>query len=181
MNSSLMAYSWEVDSNFQINYYPDNENQVLNLEFILKNNAHGWMGLCFNHFMFPADCIVAWMDDNGNPRALDLYNPGIPNFENFPAPLQDTNPQIITDMNSEFAIYNNKDNLINLSGEISKDTITIRVSRKYITRDIFDFQIHPEKEFSVVAAYNTEIGWNPAYNASQATHNSIGSAKWKLK
>lgn len=103
------ATEWVIDENFTIHYSANEE--TLTIEFVLKNYNNGWMGLAFHEFMFPADMIVCWLENN-EPICWDAYNPGIPTFANFPAPIQDVDPLIATPNGS---VYDNKNNLRNIS------------------------------------------------------------------
>ncbi len=167
---------WVVDDNFTVRYSVDTATQEMLLTFTLTNGKSGWMGLTFNEFMFPGDSIVAWWDDEaGQPMALDLYNPGIPELSSFPAPLQDTNPAIMVPGGDP---YYNKDNIISVDGSQIGGVTTITVRRELITQDILDFQIYPDQLFHVVAAYNDSVGWNTEYDAQQAEHTAYGADTW---
>lgn len=174
--SIAFSYLWTIDENFQIEYQVDSQEETINIRFVLKNGARGWMGICFHQFMFPADCIIAWQDDNHVSHALDMYNPGIPTLAFFPAPAQDTNPTLIQPNNN--GPFNNKDNLFNIMGTNENGILTISFKRKLITQDIFDFQIYPNRQFHVVAAYNRNLVWNAGYNEQQPTHTKIGADVW---
>lgn len=167
---------WVVDDNLKIVYSVDTATQEMVLTFTLMNGKSGWVGLTFNEFMFPGDSIVAWWDAEADqPMALDLYNPGIPTLESFPAPVQDTNPVIRVPGGDP---YDNKDNIVSVDGSQIDGFTTITVRRELITQDILDFQIYPDQLFHVVAAYNDSVGWNTEYNAQQAEHTAYGSDTW---
>lgn len=177
MPSSALAVLWVIDDNFSIEYTVNTKTQELNLTFKLQNEVNGWMGLCFHEFMFPSDCIVAWMGPEKNFHALDTYNPGIPTLSSFPSPIQDTNPVIKLNGGSQF---NNKNNLTDVFGTYNNGIIVISLKRKLITEDIFDFQIYPGRQFHVVAAYS-DSPWTPIYNAQQASHISYDAMTWYIE
>lgn len=174
---SYESQVWPVDDNLTIHY--GTREDTLLLDFVLTNNNDGWMGLGFNEFMFPADTIIVWWDTQGDmPLAWDAYNPGIPTIPNFPAPLRDTNPYLVMPNGSPL---DNQDNLTGLTGVRAGGTILIHVEREMITGDIFDFEIEPDMEFNVIAAYNSRLGFSTAGVApTQPEHTATGATKWML-
>lgn len=166
--------TWYVDENFLIRYLVNPDEQTIDFTFTLSNGSDGWMGLCFNEFMFPADCIIAWMDD-GVPSAWDAYNPGIPTLPVFPSPIQDTDPVLQIEPPNPL---DNVDNLLSITDVSGSDpgSVSIEVSRKLVTEDIFDYQIY-EGWTNVVAAYNATQGFINEFNALQPGHTATGSSR----
>lgn len=167
--------SWVMDENFSIQYHVQ-DNDVLNLTFQLLNGLDGWMGLCFHEFMFPADCIVAWWDED-QPFAWDTYNPGIPTLPFFPSPVQDTDPMLVSPGGSPM---DNKDNITQISGSNANDVLSISVQRPLITEDIFDFQIYPDQIFHVIGAYSADEIFDDVDDAIQPEHTAYGSDEWEF-
>lgn len=175
--ASFESQVWRVDDNFTIHYGTEDNNLIL--EFVLTNNNDGWMGLGFGEFMFPADTIVVWWDNQLDmPLAWDAYNPGIPTIPNFPAPLRDTNPYLVVPNGSPL---DNQDNLTEVAGVRAGGRILIHVEREMITGDIFDFGIEPDQQFNVIAAYNARLGFNDdGYPQTQPGHTATGATRWLL-
>lgn len=166
---------WNVDENFQIMYHVL-DGETITFTFTLTNGFDGWMGLCFHEFMFPADCIITWMEGN-QPFGWDSYNPGIPALPAFPAPLQDTDPILVLPDGSP---YDNKDNLTNIMGTRMSETVSVSVQRALITEDIFDFQIYPDRLFNVIAAYSKDQIFLDEDGSPQPEHTAYGAARWEL-
>ncbi|MEK9738053.1 MAG: hypothetical protein VW239_12080, partial [Candidatus Nanopelagicales bacterium] len=73
--------------------------------------------------MFPADCIVAWIEpQTGQAMVWDAYNPGIPTLPFFPAPTQDNNPALMVQGASPL---DNQENVIITGSNTANDIITI--------------------------------------------------------
>ncbi len=164
-----------VDENFSIGYHVL-DGETLTLQFTLVNGADGWMGVCFHEFMFPADCVIAWMDD-GETYAWDAYNPGIPTLVNFPAPLQDTDPVLVIDPPNGL---NNRDNLTGVVGTDSSGEIIVTMQRPMFTGDIFDFEFDSAGLINVIAAYSSTEVFTNADNAQQPMHTAAIGATWAL-
>ncbi|MFZ9035968.1 MAG: DOMON domain-containing protein [Francisellaceae bacterium] len=169
------AEIWEIDDNYQIVY--NTVGDKIQIKFILKNNKVGWMGLGFNEFMFPADCIVVWWDDQIGPIAWDAYNPGIPTLPMFPAPIQDVDPLIRLNDASPF---DNKNNVKIISSSNENGTIVITVERDLNTKDVFDRELIKGQIIPVVAAYNDDDIFINEFGANQPMHTNYGAAKWRL-
>jgi hypothetical protein len=140
------------------------------------NGADGWMGVCFHEFMYPADCVITWMED-GETFAWDAYNPGIPTLVNFPAPLQDTDPLIVIDPPNGL---NNRDNLTDVVGTDSHGEISVTMQRPMFTGDIFDFEFESAGPIDVIAAYSSSEVFTNAYDAEQPMHTAAIGAAWVL-
>ncbi len=158
--------------------YSTSDNANLDLTFQLSNGANGWMGVCFHEFMFPADCIVAWIEpQTGQAMVWDAYNPGIPTLPFFPAPTQDNNPALMVQGASPL---DNQENVIITGSNTANDIITINLQRKMQTGDIFDFQFAPDMQFNIVWAYSSDKVFINEFNAIQPTHTAAGGSRWML-
>ncbi|MCF6767163.1 DOMON domain-containing protein [Thiotrichales bacterium 19S11-10] len=174
--NSANATLWQIDENFEINYQTQNEK--LAIDFTLKNNKTGWMAVCFHEFMFPADCIIAWVDQQTKqPVVWDAYNPGIPTMSMFPSPIQDIDPLIKIEGGSPL---DNKANVKITGFTNTNGTIQIKCERDLETGDIFDLQFTPGVEYHVVAAYNEKEGFNNEFQALQPMHSKVGSQLWMI-
>jgi len=60
----------------------------------------------------------------------------------------------------------------------SDGTVSITCQRQLVTQDIYDFQIHPDQLFHLVAACNAKLGWNDQYNAQQSERTAYGADVW---
>ncbi|MCF6775707.1 DOMON domain-containing protein [Thiotrichales bacterium 19X7-9] len=169
-----IAILWQIDKNFEINY--QTQNRKLTIEFILKNNKDGWMAVCFHEFMFPADCIIAWVDkETRQPVVWDAYNPGLPTLPMFPSPIQDIDPAIKINSGNPL---DNKSNVKITNFSNTNGIINIKCERDFETGDIFDLQFIPGEEYHVVAAYNESKGFINEFQASQPMHTKVGSQMW---
>ncbi len=158
--------------------YSTLDSDMLNLTFHLSNGADGWMGVCFNEFMFPADCIVAWIDpDSGVAMVWDAYNPGIPTLSFFPSPTKDDNPVITLQGGSPL---DNKENVNITSYTTSAEagTITINLQRLMQTGDLFDYQFAPGMQLNVVWAYSSDQVFFNDLDAMQPEHTEYGAWRW---
>jgi len=167
---------WDLDDRVSIGYQVIGER--IRLTFTMADaGPEGWIGLTFHEFMYPGDSIiVSWGAAQQEAFALDAYNPGIPTFVNFPAPLQDTNPELIVPGVSPL---DNQDNVIMAAAVNTAGSQVITVERDLQTGDIFDFQLSGNQAFPVVGAYGHQA-WNKEYNAIQPMHSFAGGDLWRL-
>ncbi len=175
-DTSQSAGSWQIDSNYQVDYSV--VDSALRIQFQLSNNNRGWMGVAFNDFEFPADTVIAWYDQtSGSATCWDAYNPGIPTLPSFPAPVQDTDPVLRIQGGSPL---NNKDNVRLVSADVSDGVTTIVCERDLITGDIFDRQFRTGGTFAVWGAYNSELGFINENGAAQPTWTKDATDTWRL-
>jgi hypothetical protein len=163
------------NEDFEVLYSTAYDGDLLDLTFQLSNGADGWMGVCFNAFMFPADCIIAWIDPQGQPVVWDAYNPGIPTLSFFPSPTLDDNPILMVQGASPL---DNQENVSITGFTNANGVITINLQRKMQTGDIFDFQFETGMQLNVVWAYSSDQIFVNEMDALQPEHTAYGAWRW---
>jgi len=164
------------NEDFEVLYSTSDNDDLLDLTFHLSNGADGWMGVCFNAFMFPADCIIAWIDpQTGQPMVWDAYNPGIPTLSFFPSPTLDDNPILTLQGGSPL---DNQENVSITGFTNANEAITINLQRKMQTGDIFDYQFEPGMQLNVVWAYSSDQVFFNDLDAVQPEHTAYGAWRW---
>ena len=170
------AQTWTIDPNYNVSYaVVDSE---LTVQFELRNNQSGWMAVAFNDFEFPADTIVAWYDPaTKSATCWDAYNPGIPTLNNFPSPLQDTDPILKLNDGSPM---NNQDNVRVVSSAVADGITRIMCERDLITGDVFDRQLRVGDSFEVWSAYNADQIYSSQSGAVQPMWTQEATSRWRI-
>ena len=161
------AATWTIDSNFKIDYQV--QGSAVNFVFTLSNSKTGWMGMCFNEFMYPADCIVCQYNNNKG-ECFDSFNPGIKNVPYYPAPIVDTYQSSTTPALSVTGTFG-KDNLKSVVGTKVNNQIVISVTRDLDTRDKYDQLIMCGNTYKMNAAYHDSTLWNTNAGSAQTKHS----------
>ena len=170
----LSAGTWQVNTDYKIDHSVNNNK--LELTFTLSNGKTGWMGFCFNEFMYPADCIVCQYNTNKG-ECFDSFNPGVTNVPFYPAPVVDT----YNTNGASFPVMGNhgKDNLSLVSTVKANNQIVIKVNRALDTLDKYDQLILCGNTYKVNAAYHSATLWNTTPGSAQTKHSA--SAKSSIK
>lgn len=167
---------WQIDNNFSVTHTLTDS--TIQIEFVLRNDKTGWMGLAFNEFSYPADTIIAWYDyDSSTAYCWDAFNPAFTDLDTFSSPIQDDDPLIESDEIDEG--YNQNDVTV-VSSSVSDGVTTIVCERDLLTGDAFDYQIRTDRQFHVWAGYNEDTGFINEDSTVQATETASALAIWDL-
>lgn len=166
----IVCETWTLNTDFSIDYSVSGDKLVLG--FTLNNGKSGWMGLCFNQFMYPADCIICQYNNNRG-ECFDSYNPGVTGVPFYPAPIVDTYSSS-TAFSFNVAGNHGKDNLEGVSGTNANNQIKISLSRKLNTLDKYDKEIICGNKYHIIAAYHNTQTWNSVAASAQTKHTFTG-------
>lgn len=174
----IYSGTWQVNTNFKIDYQVSG--QDIKFTFTLTGGKTGWMGICFNEFMYPADCIICQFS-GGTPQCLDTYNPGIKNAPFYPAPVVDTySPGTGIGLNINTVNGFGQQNLASIVGTNVNNVITIQVSRKLSTGDKYDEEIICGNTYKVIGAYHDTTLFSTTPGSAQTKHSATGSGTIKF-